>query len=683
MSLKSEPSHRFRRANLLHIPESDLLCKNGCGFYGNPAWQGYCSKCHKELYQKQKHSSVPELKAKYSRRSPSQASGESPDSSFLTFSKFEEKKRHQSEKRAKTIKNIIKRTSTFKDAAAHSGWKEQRHMSFESQKVNRDFGEFLKTLREPAAQDVKKHIHVLIDRVQKYTDRSIDEASELIQDFYQAVGERFETHPAFQGASPDQVEQLMNFTEKYLMTRLYKVLFGQISTEDEEKDLAIQKRIRSLNWVTAEHLGSDIDEKHPEVRDLIDKAITDIIEMDSKRAPQDKLNCIVRCSQNIFNILHVCHGGPASADEFLPALVFIVLKANPPLLQSNIKYITQFSNPSRLMSGEGGYYFTNLCCAVAFIENLTAESLNLTQDEFNRYLSGEAVPPVGYEQNAFLCEGLRLMYQNLAALSDLHQRHEKLMAEVLSLREDMNKFKDAITKEVDSVLAKTPLIIQPYKIPPGIDLKLLPSVIRDHVLPTEAKLVDIENDQSAGQQAVEDSSGYFLTASEIFTKQASSLKPEPEKVTHTLLESSITGTIETSHKAREYSFSLVELLPHSLCPDVDNTPEELILPPPLQPVVVMQESTNCFHTDETGEDSSPVIKVKGSLEPNFISEEVTQKINKFSTERRKEIDESSNLFLTDEATIQKTGCLTVISEDDVQEAAVHDSVLEKEIQKMN
>ncbi|XP_060558799.1 rab5 GDP/GTP exchange factor-like isoform X3 [Ruditapes philippinarum] len=348
----------------------------------------------------------------------------------------------------------------------------------ETEQVKEELKKFIKRFSRQIEDDFLKTVQVLVDKLYRNVDAPVDDLTDLVQEFYIKLGKRMDTHSLYKDVSQEDIETLLDFAEKYITIKMYTWLFCPGTTDDEQKDLQVQTQIRSLHWVTGQQLDTMINEHESEVRTLVDLAITEIIEVNSTKAPQDKLACIVRCSKHIFQIIRQSKEGPACADDFLPALIYIVLKANPPLLQSNIQFITRFSCPSRLMKGEAGYIFTNLCCAVQFIENITADSLALTQHEFDRYMSGEAIPP--QSGNEYMCEGLRLMYDNLKTLAELRTRQEKVMAEALQLQQEMKDFKENFKQEVENVLKRTPLTIKPRKVKVDLDedsesLDLLPS----------------------------------------------------------------------------------------------------------------------------------------------------------------------------------------------------------------
>ena len=73
---------------------------------------------------------------------------------------------------------------------------------------------------------------------------------------------------------PEDADTLLDFAEKYVTVKLYTLLFCPPTCDDEQKDLQIQRQIRSLHWVTAAQLDTMIDEHCMDVRTLVDQAIT-------------------------------------------------------------------------------------------------------------------------------------------------------------------------------------------------------------------------------------------------------------------------------------------------------------------------------------------------------------------------------------------------------------------------
>lgn len=298
-----------------------------------------------------------------------------------------------------------------------------------SEQARRDFKTIIKSLDKAILQAI-------------HNNSNIDRLSDIVQNGYKRFFDFMNTKELSFSETPAEVKaQSMDFFEKCIMTHHYKHLFSPQATDDEEKDQIVQKRIRQLNWINAKHLVCSIDEVNEEVRDLVYSSITELVAMDSFATPQEKLECIVSCSRSIFNLLKHTNDGPASADEFLPALIFVVLKANPVRLHSNINYINRFSNANRIMSGETGYYFTNLCCAVSFIENLTFESVQLTKEEFDDLMSGENQIHSAWESALMACESLNLITSNMKIMKDLSERNHRLDDDMSLFAADMKEFK--------------------------------------------------------------------------------------------------------------------------------------------------------------------------------------------------------------------------------------------------
>lgn len=448
----------------LNNPE--LRCKTGCGFYGNPAWRGYCSVCYREVYLKQQRAraasqSREDALSGGSKNLHADVGHEEEESPRLKFNKFEEKKKFQLESKKQSVKKLFKKSpgrSSLPDGTPAANFTPS---PVEPQKSATGFREFLKTLKKPAAQDVNEKCKLFVQRILNNPSLKVEEQSEMVHDFYGAMSEHLQSHPLFQNQPQEVIDRTLDGVEKYIMTKLYRVVFCPASTDDEARDLANQKRIRSFNWITPQHLDAAINPDSDKVQQLIEDAQQDLIEINTKRAPQDKLACVVRCCKNIFKIIHLSTpaGGAVSADDFLPCLIYVVLKANPTMLHSNVQYISRFCNPNKLMMGEAGYYFTNLCCALSFIEKLDAQALSMSQEEFNRYMNGDETD--GAEQTKpkpeppVTCKGLELMKSNLEVLGTLRERQLKLKEDALVLQEQMTEFRNNIVKEVDAILAGT------------------------------------------------------------------------------------------------------------------------------------------------------------------------------------------------------------------------------------
>lgn len=62
--------------------------------------------------------------------------------------------------------------------------------------------------------------------------------------------------------------------------------------------------------------------------------------MDNRASPLEKLECMIECFRTITQVLELAASkeGAGSTDDTLPIMIYVIIKACPKRLHSNLKY---------------------------------------------------------------------------------------------------------------------------------------------------------------------------------------------------------------------------------------------------------------------------------------------------------------------------------------------------------
>uniref|UniRef100_A0A671KCS8 GTPase-activating protein and VPS9 domain-containing protein 1 n=1 Tax=Sinocyclocheilus anshuiensis TaxID=1608454 RepID=A0A671KCS8_9TELE len=196
-----------------------------------------------------------------------------------------------------------------------------------------------------------------------------DDKTAAVEDFLRYLYGAMAHDAIWQYASEEQLQDAQMAIERSVMNRIFKLAFYPNQDGDIHRDELFQEHIQRLSKVvTANHKALQIPEVYLKEAPW-PSAQAEIRTINAYKTPRDKVQCILRMCSTIMNLLSLANEDAVpGADDFVPVLVFVLIKANPPCLLSTIQYINNFY-ASRL-SGEECYWWMQFTAAVEFIKTI-------------------------------------------------------------------------------------------------------------------------------------------------------------------------------------------------------------------------------------------------------------------------------------------------------------------------
>ncbi|ESQ47916.1 hypothetical protein EUTSA_v10020497mg [Eutrema salsugineum] len=262
------------------------------------------------------------------------------------------------------------------------------------------FHDFLERMRKPSSGDFVKSIKSFIV---SFSNNAPDPEKDCatVQAFFAKMETAFRAHPLWSGCSEEELDSAGDGLEKYVMTKLFPRVFASSIDDVISDEKLFQKMSLVQQFISPENLDIQPTFQNESSWLLAQKELQKI---NMYKTPRDKLVCILNCCKVINNLLLnasiASNENAPGADEFLPVLIYVTIKANPPQLHSNLLYIQRYRRESKLV-GEAAYFFTNILSAESFISNIDAKSLSMDEAEFEKNMESARARISGLSSQAY------------------------------------------------------------------------------------------------------------------------------------------------------------------------------------------------------------------------------------------------------------------------------------------
>ena len=302
--------------------------------------------------------------------------------------------------------------------------------------------QFLQLINRPEAKEIANAVRKFVQKFMQAPPIA-SKHGQVVRKFLDITEQQIAIHPLWKGkgGGPESTQEAL---EKLVTSKLFKQIFCP-TEEDEEKDKELSNKTARLNRF--------LQPKHLDIRpnfikqEFITQAIGELCKINDFKSPRDKMVCIMNCCKVIYKMLNSITSSEnmeaAGADDFLPMLIYVLIRSKVPTLHSNTQYIRRFRHPSKLMT-ETGYYFTHFESTLHFVSNADHTRFSMEKEAWEKYMYGNSVDFTLVQDPAELRVG---------DVPDLLTSYQRLHEENARLKEEIEELKASMRRRDSSQLA--------------------------------------------------------------------------------------------------------------------------------------------------------------------------------------------------------------------------------------